>query len=103
MKALWNDESGAVTTIELLIYGTIAGLGIVAGVANLRNAVVIEFTELANAILHLSQGYSVGGVTSPCATSDGSAAVDLYVGSNVQVCTPAEACFVGAVTGVSGE
>ncbi|MEX0704131.1 MAG: hypothetical protein WD069_18675 [Planctomycetales bacterium] len=88
MKSLWNDECGAVTTIELLIYGTIGGLGIIVGVANLRDAVVAEFTELANAILHLNQGYSVGALANVHHASAGMSADDTSGFINLRSCSP---------------
>lgn len=60
MKTLWNDDGGGITTIELLIYGTIAGLGIIVGVASLRNAVNVMFVQLAKTILTPGNGAGNG-------------------------------------------
>ena len=55
---LWKDESGIVA-IEYLFLATIVGLGLVVGFGNLEGALNAEFSELANAILALDQGYAV--------------------------------------------
>lgn len=77
LMKLWNDEAGAVTTIELLLYGTIAGLGVIVGMSALRNAINSELTELANAISALNQGYSYSGQNGCNSSTAGSAANDV--------------------------
>jgi Flp pilus assembly pilin Flp len=55
---LWNDESGVIA-VEYLFLVTIVGLGLVVGFANLEGALNAEYTELGQAILGLSQAYSI--------------------------------------------
>lgn len=68
---LWNDESGNVA-LEYLLLLTIVGLGLVVAFSNLENAIKSEYTELANAILGLSQAYAVSTETSCKAYKQGS-------------------------------
>lgn len=60
MKTLWSDDCGGITSIELLIYGTIAALGIIVGIASLRNAVNVMFVQLAKTILTPGNGAGNG-------------------------------------------
>jgi hypothetical protein len=73
---LWNDDAGALIASEFLFVATILVIGIVVGLSSVRVAVNAELSELANAILALSQGYTVSGQTGCCASTDGSQAID---------------------------
>src|SRR5688572_6559458 len=55
---LWNDESGIVA-MEYLLLATIVGLGLIVGLGALEGALNAELTEVANAILGLSQAYTI--------------------------------------------
>ena len=57
----WKDDAGALIAIEFLFVATILVIGTVVGLTAVRNAVNAELTELANAILALSQGFTVSG------------------------------------------
>lgn len=46
---LWNDRRGSVF-VEYLLLLTIFGIGVIAGLATLRGALLNELIELANAI-----------------------------------------------------
>jgi len=72
---LWNDESGVIA-VEYLFLVTIVGLGLVVGFANLELAINVEYSELANAILGLSQAYSINTQSSCKASKQGSAVSD---------------------------
>jgi Flp pilus assembly pilin Flp len=72
----WKDDQGAIISIEYLFFATIVIIGLVVGLAALRDAVVVELTELGNAILALSQGFTVSGLSGADASVDGSAATD---------------------------
>ncbi len=74
--SLWRDDQGAIIAIEYLFVATILVLGIIVGLTNLRTAINVELTELGNAILALSQGYTVSGASGAGASTDGSAAID---------------------------
>jgi Flp pilus assembly pilin Flp len=72
---LWNDEAGVIS-VEYLFLVTIVGLGLVIGFSNLEGAINTEYTELANAILALSQGYEVTTQSGCKASKQGSRATD---------------------------
>jgi Flp pilus assembly pilin Flp len=73
---LWMDDRGALIASEFLFVATILVIGIIVGLASVRDALNTELTELGNAILALSQGYSVSGQLGCCAETDGSQAID---------------------------
>ncbi len=75
-KKLWNDDCGALIAAEYLFVATILVIGIIVGLAAVRDAVNTELSELANAYLALSQGYIISGQTGCCAQTDGSQAID---------------------------
>ncbi|MFO0879664.1 MAG: hypothetical protein U0840_20145 [Gemmataceae bacterium] len=76
LSRLWNDDHGAVIATEYLFVVTILVIGIIVGLVNLKVAVNAELTELANAILALSQGYTLDGETGTGASTDGSGTID---------------------------
>ena len=63
LKNLWVDDRGALIAMEFLFVATILVIGTVVGLVSVRNAVNAELTELANAILALSQGFTISGQT----------------------------------------
>ena len=73
---LWNDDGGALIAAEYLYIATILVIGIIIGLVNVRGAINAELSELANAYLALSQGYTISGVSGCCASTDGSQAID---------------------------
>jgi len=56
---LWNDQRGAVSTVSTLLLYTILSLGAIVGLATLRNHIVQEYGDLAVALDHLDQSWTV--------------------------------------------
>src|SRR5262245_14281338 len=75
-RKLWRDDEGALIATEFLFVATILVIGIIIGLTNLRTAINAELTELGNAILALSQGYTISGQQGAGAQVDGSQAID---------------------------
>jgi hypothetical protein len=73
---LWDDDSGALIATEYLFVVTILIIGTIVGLAAVREAINIELGEVANALLALSQGYTISGSTGANASFDGSQAFD---------------------------
>ena len=48
-RSIWNDVDGGVF-VEYLLLLTIVGIGVIAGLANVRGALLNELLELASAI-----------------------------------------------------
>ena len=60
MNRIWNEESG-VLTFEWILLLTLLVIGIVGGLAAVRDAYIIELTSAANAITTLDEGYNIIG------------------------------------------
>src|SRR4051812_5355179 len=76
MLKLWNDDCGALIATEWVFVATILVLGAITGLVAVRQAVISELTEFANAVMALNQSYSFTGQTNCQATTAGSAASD---------------------------
>ena len=72
VRQLWNDESGAIVSAEVVLVGTTLVIGSVVGLKSLRDAVVSELADVGQAISNLNQSYNFGGVSGHSANSDGS-------------------------------
>jgi len=73
---LWKDEAGFVISVELIFIATILVLGLIVGWSNLEEAVKVELTELGNAVMGLSQAYTISGQSGCKAATQGSAVTD---------------------------
>lgn len=72
LTKFWNDEAGFVVSSELVLIGTILVLGVVVGLATVRDQVVQELGDLALAISNINQSYSFSGVTGHTSSTAGS-------------------------------
>lgn len=91
MLRLWNEETGAILSAEIVLVMTILVIGIIAGLKSLRDSVVTELADVAQAIANLSQTYSFSGASGHHVFVNGSAFYDL-----------ADFCdYAGAVTDVN--
>jgi hypothetical protein len=77
LAQLWADDNGALLASEWLFMATILVIGTIVGLAAVRSAVNVELSEFANALLALSQGYTLAGQVGCGATTDGSQAIDM--------------------------
>ena len=59
-----------------MFVATILVSGTIVGLAAVRDAINVELTELGNAMLALSQGYVLSGVSGSGGSVDGSSAID---------------------------
>lgn len=59
---LWHDERGFILSAELVIIATVVVLGLVVGFVCLRDAIVHEYKDLANAFCSLDQSYMYRGL-----------------------------------------
>ena len=75
LPKLWADDCGALLSIEFLLIASVLVLGLVVGLTTLRNAVTAEFVALADALLALNTGFSVGGLSGCCSSVDGAQAI----------------------------
>ena len=61
LRKLWNDDSGAIVSIELILIVTIAVLALVVGWSEVAHAVNTELDDISNAIGHFNQSYFYSG------------------------------------------
>ncbi len=72
LKNLMNDEHGFVVSAELILISTIAVLGLMVGLVEVRQAVVEELEDVASAIGSLNQGYCMNGLRTSKSNTNGS-------------------------------
>ena len=72
MKSLLNDECGFVVSAELILVATIVVLGLIVGLAEVRQAVSEELEDVASAIGSMNQGFCFNGLQTQKARSHGS-------------------------------
>ena len=78
-RQLWADDAGFIVSSEAVFLFTIVVVGLVVGWVAIRDSNVAEWTDVANSIQALNQGYLSFGLQSNCimAASDGSELIDL--------------------------
>jgi len=76
MKQLLRDESGFVVSSELVLVSTILVIGMVTGLATVRDAVVQELADTSKAIGNIEQSYTFNGITAHTSATNGSNFVD---------------------------
>jgi hypothetical protein len=69
---LWDDDAGALIAGEWVFVATVLTLGAVTGLISVRQAVIAEMHDCANAWCALNQGYTYSGQTNPECTTHGS-------------------------------
>lgn len=68
MRKLFNDEVGFVISAELVLVLTIAVLGMVVGLASVRDSINAELVDLSNAFGAIDQTFNVRGSYKPSDT-----------------------------------
>ncbi len=105
LTKFWNDEAGFVVSSELVLIGTILVLGVVVGLATVRDQVVQELGDLALAISNINQSYSFSGVTGHTSSTSGSLFDDQldFCDSDTDVSTDEPACINVQISATAGE
>lgn len=71
MRKLINDEAGFVVSAELILVLTIGVLGMVVGLASVRDSLLAEFCDLSSAFGALDQSYNFRTVFKEAAGTKG--------------------------------
>lgn len=71
-----KEEAGFVVSSELVLIATIVVIGLIAGLTTLRDQVLQEIADVADAISEIDQSYSYTGVTSHTGSTAGSIFTD---------------------------
>ncbi len=61
-RRLWRDEAGFIISTELVLIATILVIGMIVGLTSLRNQVVLELTDLGQAIGSVNSSYGFDGL-----------------------------------------
>ncbi len=61
---LWRDENGGVVTLEVVLIGTVLGIGLTTGLTSVRDALITELADIAAAVGSLDQSLTITGATS---------------------------------------
>jgi hypothetical protein len=64
-----HKQRGFIVTMELLLLAAILVIGLIVGMTTVRDAVVLELSDLSEAIGALNQGYRVAGVVNDANTA----------------------------------
>lgn len=73
VRKLWANEGGFVISVELILIVTILVIGLVSGWTMLRDAVLTELADTAQAVGAIDQSFAVGGANyGPNIASSGS-------------------------------
>ena len=98
MVKLYNDDAGALIASEWVFVATILVLGAITGLVAVRQAVIAELHDYANALVALNQSYSFSGQSNCESSTAGSQFTDtpdsIVVGSVAATTggAPAKAC-----------
>jgi Flp pilus assembly pilin Flp len=76
LAQLWRDDVGFVISSELILIATILVIGMIVGLATLRDQVVQELGDVGAAFSQLVQSYSFSGITGHTSVTAGSAFAD---------------------------
>jgi len=77
IRKLWNDDCGStLVTSEILFIFTILVLGTISGLVAVRQALISELVETAQALLSLDQSYSFSGQSNCESSTAGSSQSD---------------------------
>jgi len=76
LSKLWKDDAGFLISTEMLFIAVLLILGLIAGWAAVRAALITEYVELAGAIIALNESYTWPSVSVTSGGNAGSTAID---------------------------
>jgi hypothetical protein len=68
---MWNEEAGAVVSAEIMLAATILVLGVIVGLKSVRDSVVTELADVAQAFANINQSYCYSGTSGHAAHTGG--------------------------------
>ena len=72
----WNEEAGFLLSAEAVLYATLLVIGLIAGLSSVRESVVTELGDVAQAIGNLNQTFSYGASVGHCGITAGASFTD---------------------------
>jgi len=76
LRRLWKEEAGAIVSAEIMLVASILVIGVIVGLKSVRDSVVTELADVAQAIGNVNQSYSVSATAGHHAFTAGSAFTD---------------------------
>ena len=70
LKRMWSDDEG-VLTFEWILLLTLLVIGVIGGIAGIRDALIHEGESVAMAVVSLDQSYDTNGFTNDLTTGSG--------------------------------
>ncbi|MCE9607109.1 MAG: hypothetical protein K8U03_19670 [Planctomycetia bacterium] len=71
INRLWAEQTGAIVSAEVMLVATILVLGVIVGLKSVRDSVVTELADVAQAVSNVNQSYCYSGVSGHAASSGG--------------------------------
>lgn len=71
LSQLWQDEHGFIVSSELIFVATLLVIGMVTGLATVRDQVLFELADVADAISEVDQSYTIAAVTGHSSSTAG--------------------------------
>jgi hypothetical protein len=78
MLKVWKDDCGALIATEWVFVATILVLGSITGLVAVRQAILSELQDMAQAIMTLDQSYSFSGQSNCESSTAGSQFTDAF-------------------------
>ena len=111
LKTFWCDDRAFVVSSELVLVATIIVIGLVVGLATVRDQVIQELADVAAAVSRGEQSFSFSGLTGHSASAAGSLFNDTVdfcdnvagFGTGVDPVGGPAACISVAVPALPGE
>lgn len=72
VNRLWSDDAGFVVSSELVLIATVLVIGLLVGMVTIRDQLVQELGDVADAIANVNQSYSFSAVTGHHSSTAGS-------------------------------
>ena len=76
-KRLWNEETGAIVSAEIMLVSSILVIGVIVGLKSVRDSVVTELADVAQALANVDQSYWYSGTAGHHAYTGGGQFNDL--------------------------
>ena len=76
LNRLWKEEAGAIVSAEVMLVMTILVIGMIVGLKSVRDSVVTELADVAQALANVSQSYSYSAVSGHHAYTGGGVFTD---------------------------
>jgi hypothetical protein len=68
---LWAEQTGAIVSAEVMLAASILVIGVIVGLKSVRDSVVTELADVAQAIANVNQSFHFSGVDGHCAKTGG--------------------------------